>query len=224
MKVYIGPYTDRCSIYHLEKWLLEKRHKKPYYLIKDDEMSSFDRSSEKFFEAVQGVLNKTINKYYYDKKKRKIKVHIDNYDVWGADHTLAIIIHPILIRLKDLKRGAPHVDDEDVPEELRSTSAPPKEDEYDTDANHFLRWDYVLNEMIYAFECEKDEDWENQFHSGNIDHVWVESGSYEGEKTYEIENGPNHTHVFDKESFDKAMKRRQNGLRLFAKYYHSLWD
>jgi molybdopterin molybdotransferase len=45
-------------------------------------------------------------------------------------------------------------DDIDVPEELRSTSAPPKENEYDTDANHFARWDWVMDEMIFAFEYQ----------------------------------------------------------------------
>jgi hypothetical protein len=34
--------------------------------------------------------------------------------------------------IKKDKHGAPFVDDEDVPEELKSTSAPPKENEYDT--------------------------------------------------------------------------------------------
>ena len=47
---------------------------------------------------------------------------------------------------------APLVDDEDVPEELRSTAAPAKENDWDVDENHFKRWDWVLDEMIWAFE------------------------------------------------------------------------
>jgi hypothetical protein len=51
------------------------------------------------------------------------------------------------------------VDDEDVPEELKSTSAPPKECVWDVDANHFKRWDYILDEMIWSFEHKlKDTD------------------------------------------------------------------
>ncbi len=43
------------------------------------------------------------------------------------DYTLSHIVVPMLKQLKETKHGAPFVDDEDVPEELKSTSAPPKE-------------------------------------------------------------------------------------------------
>ena len=49
---------------------------------------------------------------------RKIEIRIDKYDVWGLDHTLALIIHPALVLLKEQKHGDPQVDDEDVPEEV----------------------------------------------------------------------------------------------------------
>ena len=75
-------------------------------------------------------------------------VKIDEWDMWSMDHTLSHIIVPMLKQLQETKHGAPFVDDEDVPVELRSTSAPAKEDDYDTDDNHFKRWDWVLNEMI----------------------------------------------------------------------------
>ena len=75
------------------------------------------------------------------------------------DTTLAHIILPMLKQLNKVKHGAPDIDDEDVPEELKSTSAPPKEDIWDTDANHFKRWDWVMNEMIWSFEYKlKDTD------------------------------------------------------------------
>ncbi len=82
-------------------------------------------------------------------------VKIDRYDTWSMDHTLADIILPMLKQLNTEKHGAPHVDDEDVPMELQSWVSPSK-DEYDTDGHHFARWDYVLNEMIFAFECKVD--------------------------------------------------------------------
>jgi hypothetical protein len=68
------------------------------------------------------------------------------------------------------KHGAPFVDDEDVPDHLKSTAAPAKENEWDTDANHFARWDWVLDEMIFAFECKTDDSWEEAFRSGEHDH------------------------------------------------------
>jgi hypothetical protein len=135
-------------------------------------------------------------------------------------HTLALIILPMLIQLKENKHGAPYVDDEDVPEELRSTSAPSKENEWDTDDNHFKRWDWVLNEMIYAFDCEANEDWENQFYSGKHDIEWIKRGAGMSEMT----KGPKDTFKIDREAMDKAQKRCDNGRMLFAKYYNALWD
>lgn len=90
--------------------------------------------------------------------ERRIKVRIDPWDTWNMDGTLAHIILPMLIKLKDNKHGAPFTDDEDVPEELRSYSAPPKENDWDTDDNFFLRWDWIMNEMIYAFTKKLEED------------------------------------------------------------------
>lgn len=79
-------------------------------------------------------------------------VKIDKWDTWSMDHTLAMIVLPMLKQINATKHGAPLVDDEDVPEELKSTSAPPKEYDWDIDDNHFKRWDWVMNEMIFAFE------------------------------------------------------------------------
>lgn len=155
------------------------------------------------------------------KGERKIKVHIDKWDTWSMDHTLSMIILPMLKQLKETKHGAPHVDDEDVPDELKSTTAPAKENDWDTDDNHFKRWDYVLDEMIHAFVCCANDDWENQFFSG--DHtdthmVKLESGCYE------MVRGENYTFEIDHEGMAKANERIQNGLRLFGKYYRGLWS
>ena len=99
-----------------------------------------------------------IGPYTDDDAGQVIEVHIDKYDTWSMDHTLAPIILPMLLQLKETKNGAPLVDDEDVPEELKSTSAPTKENDWDTDDNWFKRWDWVLDEMIYAFDCKANKD------------------------------------------------------------------
>jgi hypothetical protein len=36
-----------------------------------------------------------------------------------------------------------------------------------------MRWDWILAEMIFAFECKADDSWENAFRSGEFDTVWV---------------------------------------------------
>ena len=153
-------------------------------------------------------------------------VKIDRWDTWSMDSTLADIILPMLKQLQKDKHGSPFVDDEDVPEELKSTSAPPKENEYDIDANHFKRWDYVLNEMIFAFECKVDDTWQEKFSSGEFDKQtvaceWDENGKA---TMYEWLDGPNHTYKLDVEAMQLVQKRITNGYRLFGKYYEGLWD
>ena len=153
-------------------------------------------------------------------------VKIDRWDTWSMDNTLADIILPMLKQLKESKHGSAHVDDEDVPEELRSTSAPAKENDYDIDDNHHKRWDYVIDEMIFAFEHKADDSWEQAYYSGEHDiiHVpceWYEDGK---PKLYTLERGPNHTHTVDFEGIQKVTKRMQNGFCLFGKYYQGLWD
>ena len=153
-------------------------------------------------------------------------VKIDRWDTWSMDSTLADIILPMLKQLQKDKHGSPFVDDEDVPEELKSTSAPPKENEYDIDANHFKRWDYVLNEMIFAFECKVDDTWQEKFSSGEFDKKtvacqWDENGKA---TMYEWLDGPNHTYELDIEGMKVVQKRITNGFRLFGRYYENLWD
>ena len=157
-------------------------------------------------------------------------VKIDRWDTWSMDHTLGLIALPMLKQLKATKHGSPFVDDEDVPEELRSTSAPPKENEWDTDENHFKRWDWAMDEMIFAFEHEIDESWQDAFREGNIDFKWtpVDKDGNEvpkGEhKYYQMERGPNDTYKCDYEGMKVVQDRIRNGFRLFGKYYQALWD
>jgi len=95
---------------------------------------------------------------YEDDDERREEVQIHNYDTWSMDHTLALIIEPMLRQLKDTKHGAPYVEPEDVPEELR----PSEKDEYGTDDTHFKRWDWVLDEMIFAF-ASLNGDYEEKY-------------------------------------------------------------
>ena len=145
-----------------------------------------------------------------------VKIH--NPDTWSFDHTLADIILPGLRQLQATKHGAPFVDDEDVPAgmNLRSTEADPKENEWDTDSNHFKRWDWVLDEMIWAFEQKVDDDADGQFfdHSecGDEKFPWNKDGQYVSKIKY------------DKDGHQAWQERKANGFRLFGKYLEALWD
>ena len=119
-------------------------------------------------------------------RNQRIDVLVEPHDVWSLDWTLAQIIHPGLIMLKQQKNGAPWVDPADVPEELRPTPEELANYEEDarTDELWFDRFDYILDEMIWAFDRIKQD-------------VNIHSKS-------------------DSERVD-------NALRLFGKYYRSLW-
>jgi len=176
---------------------------------------------EPFSKALQKVLDVIHPQVRY--------VKIDRWDTWSMDHTLANIILPMLKQLNEKKHGAPHVDDEDVPSPLRSTAPGARdrcEDEWDTDEHHFTRWDWVMGEMIFAFERKNDDSWQDAFRSGTHDLKsvaceWDEEGK---PKLFTFEEGPNHTYKCDYEGMRVVEERIQNGFRLFGKYYQNLWD
>jgi hypothetical protein len=173
------------------------------------------------------------------RKNRKISVRIDKYDTWSMDDTLALIILPMLKQLKKTEHGAPFTDDADVPERLSSKhdkKFDPKKGE--TDKNFFKRWDWILGEMIWAFE-QKNKDWETQFYSGKVDHLWqafdkegnkigkpekIQSRSKANAEYYQLVHGPKHTFKVDRKGLKKHHDRMLNGFRLFGKYYENLWD
>jgi hypothetical protein len=223
MKVYIGNYRHHwLSPYTiLEKVLFWKDwdnidYDEPWVQKWSDRLMPFSTAWQSFLDFVHPHIN---------------YVKIDKYDTWSMDHTLSYMILPMLKQLQSTKHGAPHVDDEDVPEELRSTSAPAKENEYDVDTNHFKRWDWVLGEMIQAFECKVNDNWEEQYSSGVFDHIKVESDrTYPNpetgveERLWQFKEGPNHTYKTDWVALRAHQLRNTNGYRLFGKYYEGLWD
>lgn len=144
---------------------------------------------------------------------RKIEVRIDKYDSWNADHTIAVIAAPLLKQLKETKHGSPNVDDTDVPEHLKSTSAPPKENEWDTDDNWHLRWDYVLDEMIWAMQEIADyKPGQDSFY----DHSEVDETKDIMEQINAIK--------LDDIGLNTYNERLQKGCELFGKYFQALWD
>jgi hypothetical protein len=127
---------------------------------------------------------------------RKIKfIKIDSEDTWNVDHTLALIIVPLLQRMKLEKHGAPFVDDADVPWYYRDNVN--KQDEHGLSEAHFKKYDWVVDEMIWTFQQFIYSDWEI-------------SRYFRNDK-------------FDQVGYDRHNESIENGLRLFAKYYRTLW-
>jgi len=67
----------------------------------------------------------------------------------------------------------------------------------EVDPKHFERWDWVMDEMIHAFEQKCKDDWQAYYYSYND---------------------------WDMEGMKAEQERISNGFRLFGKYYEALWD
>ena len=205
MKVKISNYPNRlvCNIHtnHMDK---------KYEGLSYENHTHEDHVLEVIEEVVQSVYN-VFNWLWFDRRTQKIKVRIDKSDTWSMDSTLAQVILPMLKQLNASKHGAPNVDMEDVPKNLRATTKQLQvySSNGDLDPNHFNRWNWILGEMIWAFEQKCRDDWE---------------GAY-----YKYENDP--TAQFglkllweDKEGRAAHQERMSNGFKLFGKYYENLWD
>jgi len=245
MRVKIGPYRKWFGPYQLAEkimfWVPKERDEHGY-LGNADRVHRFGewlahgsiQPEAEVGETVEWagdrhttILTKLLA-WIDSKKKRKISVRIDRWDTWNMETTLGYIIRPMLQQLHANKHGAPWVDDEDVPEHLRSTAAreltQEERDNGHTDDNHFKRWDWVLDEIIFAFESLEggiNEDWEEQFTSGEYDYQFKK---IEEDGTSQLVRGPNHTAETDWDGHRAYSARIQNGFRLFGKYYQNLWD
>ena len=209
MKVTIGPYRNWIGPYQMADWL--------------QKVGVSEDRCYKFGEWLSNTWVNAVCTWMHSKKHRTIKVKIDRWDSWSADSTMSTIIAPLLKQLHETKHGAPHSDDEDVPEGLglRSTECAPKENEWDTDENHFKRFDWILEEIIWAHtQLHHETDWEAQYHTGDID---IQFKTNENGLS-EMVTGLKDTHVFDFEGWKAHSARIDNGLRLFGKYYRALWD
>jgi hypothetical protein len=213
MKVYLSNYRNHwLSPYTILKTIcFWEKDEDRIYNLNDDVNNPYEKWVN-FLEPICVVWQKILDFIH----PRFNYVKIDRWDTWSMDHTLAHIIHPMLLQLQKDKHGAPYTEDDDVPEYLRSHMAQPKENEWDTDSLHFMRWDWILNEMIWAFEQELKDDDEGQFfdHSecGDEKFPWNKDGQYVSKLK------------LDKEGLEKHQKRKANGFRLFGRYYQNLWD
>lgn len=222
MRVKIKPYTEYFGPYQLVEKLC-------FWAKPVEDQYGFTREPDWVHDLGERFANTGLGTWFASWSSRRTErkdearatVHIDDYDVWNMDSTLALIIQPMLVKMKSDKHGAPLVDDADVPEHLRRTAAPAV-GEYETDDNHFLRWDWVLSEMQFAFDSKTvNSDWADQFHTGRTDIQFVPLN--DGSDLSEMVRGPNDTSKFDSEGHSAYQARISNGFRLFGKYYQDLW-
>jgi hypothetical protein len=210
MKVKIGPYTSYLGPYQIIDAVFFWQEKYP----SDELMQRWDyKLHDRLSDWLASTWVSDFCQWIYNKRGRTIKVNLDKYDTWSMDHTLAIIICPMLKQLQATKHGAPKVDDKDVPKELRSTEAAPKENDWVTDDLWYDRWDWVLTEMIWTFEQLSDEA---ESDSKFFDHSEVDNSSDINTQVKQLK--------VDRKGLKQHWDRIDNGLRLFGKYYRNLWD
>jgi hypothetical protein len=87
-----------------------------------------------------------------NRNRRKIKVHVDYFDTFSLDHTLALVILPCLIQLKNSQQGSPMI--------IRSETDPKQltfdyfEDDLESlyfEKNNVV-WNEMLDKMIWSFQ------------------------------------------------------------------------
>lgn len=89
---------------------------------------------------------------YPKNKERKIRVDLIEDDVWNLDQTLAHVIYPAVVLLKEKKQGIFAVDYRDVPAELSKNCNSDDGAWYNEAACN-----YVFDEVIWAMSQVKDD-------------------------------------------------------------------
>lgn len=163
---------------------------------------------------------------------RRINIEIDKFDTWSLDHTLALIILPALIQLKQTKHG--------VPSEFGDVGGRTYENQYSFDfysetadwafEQSTKKWDEVLDKMIWSFEQLIKDDYDSLYHHGTAKYDFVESDEYtnpvtgELEKMYQMIDKNLGKHWYDHVGHRLHEEKIQEGLELFGKYFRTFWD
>jgi hypothetical protein len=210
MKVYVGPYVS-----HLGSRQLADRVLRFCFFPEAWRTRVGDWLATTWLET----LCEKINAW---RIKRRTRVTIHEYDTWNMAETLADIILPMLEQHKQNNHGSPRVDDEDVPVYLRRAAAPPvDESSGDTDELWHFRWQWVLDEIIWAFSQITDPNNEDQFWSRE----WHEAFEYPDiEVSINYIRSKPESDMFDREGYEAHHARINRGTTLFGKYYRSLWE
>lgn len=228
MRVKIGRYPHHFDTKDLLYRYLDWRYGVSEWLFFGDDGHDgqpdydwIDRSVIRTLKGVDWILDKCLNRFIDRSRGPKHKVTVDPHDVVSLDYTLGLVILPALKRFREDNDSIHIVDPVDVPSYLK-----PSKDELDhyyqtmeIDDKAHARWEWVLDEMIWAFECVVDKSWEDQYHTGNMDIQFERTSNGYCSMVY----GPDHTHQFDSKGYEDHSKRIDRGLKLFTKYYRTLW-
>ena len=174
-----------------------------------------------------------IPKYPKGNGRRKIKIQIDTWDTYSMDHTLAMIIYPMLLQLKATKHGVPGDFAETGGEDYASQDSFDfyKEDQNEMFEKKCEQWDEVLDKMIWSFQQIAEDNYDDKYHHGEPKYDWVETKDTmlnpmtgKMEKMFQMVDKNPDEHWYDSVGHLEHEARIQEGLDLFAKYFKNLWD
>lgn len=163
MKIYIGNYKTYIGPYQIAQMLCfwAKRDALEGY---PDYVHNFGKWLAEDKNGNDSWLTKACQ-WLDSKRRRKIKIKIDSYDLWNLDNTLSYIIYPLLVEFRKDVPSTAMVDKGDVPEYLHSTYG--TGDDMSAMYSHEA-WLYVIDEMIHSF----DPEWENKYGFGAENYVY----------------------------------------------------
>ena len=206
MKIKIGPYLPWWGPYQIFGLLTKIG-------ISEDRTDEWAKNSPEWF------IN--LCQWVYDKRKRTVKIHIDKYDVWNMNNTLAEIIVPMLKMLKDTKHGVPQMD---VMNQTSNSSQGSFDFYAEGDNDAFncgvLQWEEIMDKMIFSFESMIKDDPD----------FWIVKPELDMTKYPEDEGKmcvPVRWHVegkYDTKAATEHFYKVREGCELFGRYYPSLWD
>lgn len=174
-----------------------------------------------------------IGKFFKRQEGQKVNIEIEPFDTWNLDHTLASIILPCLLQLKETKHG--------VPSEFGDVGGAgyDMQDSFDfyKDSHDWAfeqnckEWEKILDKMIWSFQQLSSEDYEEKYHHGSPNYDWVKSDktyfnplTNKVESTYKLVDKNPEEHWYDHVGHNLHQEKIQEGLDLFGKYFMSLWD
>ena len=173
MKVTIGKYKPYRGLHWLStKIFFWKSRDSDFHYDIAERLDKFSWV-EKFLDWLDG------------KRKRKVKIHIDPWDTWNMDHTLALIIVPMLKQLRDT--GHTHISMElkDVPPSIRDFDFSSYDETKEPTPEDYVFSDeitaYFFREVIFAFQYIIDDDMEFDFvkeHRDRANHGLILFGKY----------------------------------------------
>ena len=170
---------------------------------------------------------------YQTKTGQRIDIKIDRWDTYSMDNTLAHIILPLLLQLRETKHGVPHefadVGGEDHGQQDSFDFY--KETHNEAFDSGVKRWEECLDKMIWSFQQLVEGNYSDKYHHGKIEVEWKPTGKKVNnpmtgkmEDTFQMIDKNPTEHWYDLDGELLHDERIQEGLDLFGRYYRNLWD